>query len=291
MSTKAAALIAAAVCGVVGVRNAPAAIITQWNFSGVTTGTVIDDPAPTTGNGSSLSLGMTNSYAYSNGEGPGAVDGSNYTNVASAADKSFSENTWRIVGNNNNKNAGAGKADGWNNSAPNGTQGAEFLASTVGFTGVNVGFDWYCTTQGVGNLQVEYTLDGGSTWTPIGTDFVATANDFYGATATGVTVPNISIDLSSIPGASDDAGFGIEMVSVRPVSTDANYNSAFATNGDYAAASSTAATPVVYNNSSGNWSFSNITVSGTAVPEPASLGALGLAGMALLNGRRRNKTV
>ena len=38
-----------------------------------------------------------------------------------------------------------------------------FAASTVGYNSVNVSFDWYATTQGEANLQLEYTTNG-TTW-------------------------------------------------------------------------------------------------------------------------------
>jgi hypothetical protein len=38
--------------------------------------------------------------------------------------------------------------------------GAVFAVSTVGYNAINVSFDWYATTQGEANLQLEYTNDG-----------------------------------------------------------------------------------------------------------------------------------
>ena len=66
---------------------------------------------------------------------------------------------WRIRG-----QAGSnGAANGWSSLAPIGTQGAVFAASTVGYTSISVQFDWYNTTQGEANLQLEYT-NNGTTW-------------------------------------------------------------------------------------------------------------------------------
>jgi hypothetical protein len=281
---KAFSLLAAAALAVLGAQQGSAAIVTQYVFTSSTT-----SPSPTqsatTGTGTATALGMTNSYTYASGEGPGSVDGSNITLVSGST--ILNETTWKIVGNSNKSGAGAGKADGWNNSAPNYTQGAEFSANTTGFTPTQLTFDWFSTTQGVGNMQVRYTLDG-TTWTNLGADLVATPNDFYGA-ATGT--PSNTFDLTGLPaGASNNPNFAVEMVSVRPVVGDSNFSATGpGSDGNYASASSTVAAPLDYNNSSGNWSFNNITISGTpvTVPEPASAALLGLAGMALIK-RRRN---
>jgi hypothetical protein len=274
------------------VQSASAAVIADWNFANTTKGTVVTSIPATTGSGTASSLGMTNAYTYANGEGPGAVDGSNYAGpIASAADATFSESTWKIVGNSNTKNAGTGKADGWNNSAPNYTQGAEFAESTLGYTLSTLSFDWYCTTQGVANLEVLYTTNG-TTFTPIGSDYIATANDYYGATSTSVPQPNITVNLLGLPGADNNPLFAVEMVSVKPIVGDSDYSATGpGADGNYAAASgdTSSATATDYNNNSGNWSFDNIQITGTAVPEPTSALVLGVAAVALL-GRRRHKT-
>ncbi len=132
-------------------------------------------------------------------------------------------------------------------------------------------------------MQVQYSLDGGSTWSNLGSDLIATSNDFYGA-ATGS--PTNTFDLSSISGADNNPDFEVRMVSVRPVPADANYASTTDGDGNYAPASTKKGDD--FNNSSGNWSFENITITGTpiAVPEPASAALLGLSGLALLKRRR-----
>lgn len=273
---KSVPILVAATLGAIGAHSASAVVITQYSFT-ASSPTPSPTQVATTGTGTATALGMTNSYTYANGEGPGSVDGSNITSTAGTANPSFSEETWRIVGNSNKANAGAGMANGWNNSAPNYTQGAEFGASTVGYTPTQLTFDWYCTTQGVANLQVQYSLDG-VTWTNLGSDLIATPNDYYGAAAGS---PTNTISLASLPaGATNDPTFAIQLVSVRPVSTDPNYLGATDTN--YAAASGGD-----YNNNSGNWRFDNVTISGNAVPEPASAAMLGLGVAGILVRRRR----
>lgn len=281
------------------VPNASGDTVAQWNYGNTTDytqGAVSTMNTASTGNGVAYSLGMTNTYAYGGSEGPGATDGSNFTSVTSAADVTFGEDTWKIVGNTNKASKGSGSANGWNNSAPNYTQGAQFDVPTTGYNNVSLSFDWYCTTQGVANLAVQYTDNvnaGTPVWTTVGGngqgDYIATSNDFYGATSGGVSQPNITI---SIPAdANNDPNFAVRLVSVRPVVGDSDYSlTGPGTDGNYAAASGdTLSTSTVdYNNSSGNWSFDNVTITGTAVPEPASLGLLALSGLALLSRRRKS---
>jgi hypothetical protein len=291
-SRRAFGVLAAAALGIVGVRSASATTITEWTWTATQTAPV-NSPTPAVGTGTAVSLGMTNSYSYIGGEGPGSVTNDDITQPGSTGQ--LTDFAWRIRGNSNSKNSGAGEANGWNNSAPNYTQGAEFEVPTTGYSDINVSFDWYCTTQGVANMQFLYTLDdtqASPTWVPVGTDLVATSNNFY--QGNGGTSPTNSFDLSSIPGVANDPNFAFEMVSVRPVLGDSDYvagGTGPGTDGNYAAASgdTSAATTVDYNNSSGNWSFGNIAVSGTAVPEPASASLLGLAGLALLGRRRAAK--
>lgn len=237
---------------------ASADIITQWNFTS-TVAAPDNSPAPTTGNGTATPLGMTNNYTYSNGV-TGSVTTCDILQSPGVANPALADFTWRI--------RGQSPGNGWNLAAPQYSQGAQFSASTANFSNISVSFDWYSTTQGVKNLQEQYTLDG-STWTNINSPLTATSNDYH-----TTTVPNDTIDLSSILGANDNPSFGIRLVSAfdPTIAGGTTYGSA-------------AGGP--YNNSSGNWRFSDITFTGTAVPEPSTMLLGGAAAVFIAGVRRR----
>jgi hypothetical protein len=215
------------------------------------------------GSGVASVLGMDNSYIFSScntitGTGtfiPGTVIAMG--SVASAdvlatpGGPSGFANTWRIRGPATNEGPGTG--NGWNLAAPQYSQGAQFSTSTVGFTNIAFHFDWFTTTQGVKNLQEQYTING-VTWININDPLIAVSNGFYAQT--------INIDFSAIAGAADDPLFGVRLVSTYdPTLSPLNYGSA------------DGGQDGVYNNNSGNWRFTNVGFTGAVapVPEPSSL--------------------
>jgi hypothetical protein len=258
-----------------------AAPISAWTFENDAVG-MNNSPAPSTGTGTASSIGM-NIYPTPN-VGVTTDDvllgKSSDTGTNTVADTT---NIWRI-----RAQAGAnGPANGWSSLAPIGTQGGVFAASTVGFTGINVSFDWYTTTQGEANLQLEYTTDG-TTFTNVpitlgGSDagLVAKTNTTSANTVMGSYVSdNLAVNGSPAgqdwftgltasitdPLAANNPNFAIEMVNASTGADDV----------------STQGTAL--NNSSGNWRFDNVSINGTStVPEPAT-GAAILGGLGLLLG-------
>jgi hypothetical protein len=258
------------------VAAASADIITKWDFNAIgVQAAPFNSPSPSTGSGTATTLGMTNNYNTGNTASDDVVA------TAGTANKNFSENTWRIRG----AQTPAGD-NGWALAAPQYTQGIELDASTVGYSNVAFSFDWYATTQGIRDLQVQYNLNvaNSSGWTnvggtsPTGT-YVATPNDYYLATSTMTAVTAITVDLSGIAGTAGDASLGIRLVSA--------YDSTGNLGSTYASASLTGGKTVAYNNSSGNWRFDNLTFTGTAVPEPTSAALVGVAGLVFAGRRNR----
>jgi len=250
--------------------------ITSWTFDNLPK-TVNPNPAPTTGSGTAIAIGMDNSYPT-----PGtSTNASDVQKQAGSSDPS-SQLDWRIRGAGNTGTAG----NGWSTNAPIGTQGAQFNVSTLGYTNISVSFDTYISTKGEAKMAVEYTTDG-STWsllTPVlqsGSPATIQNNSSSANTIVGDFIQintgsgnnwlnGITLDFSGISAANNDANFGIRLVNA-------------ATGADNIAASGN---PL--DNASGNWQFDNVIFSGTPVPEPSTL-ALASAGLLTLWGLSRRK--
>ena len=251
-SMKNSALIAALIAA--SLQAAQAGTITAWTFENDAVA-VNNNPAPSTGAGTASSVGMA-TYATPNigvttDDVTVGVTGDTGTN--GLADLT---NIWRV-----RAQAGtAGAANGWSSAAPIGTQGAMFAASTVGYSAITVSFDWYATTQGEAKLQLQYTTDG-NTWHNVpltipaaDTGVAAMTNSSSANTVMGSYVsitgtagqnwfPGLTATISD-PAAANNANFAIQMVNAS-------------TGADDIAAAGTA-----LNNSSGNWRFDNVTISG-----------------------------
>lgn len=142
-----------------------------------------------------------------------------------------------------------------------GTAGAMFMVDTTMFEDITVEFDHRQSNTASRFLALEYTLDGGSSWT---------AANVFEATLGGAIWHNDRLtDLSAIAGADNNPNFGFRIVSIFAPSTGAY----------------TAAQPGSSYGVSGTIRFDMVQVSGTKVPAPGSLALLGLGG--LLAARRR----
>jgi hypothetical protein len=223
--------------------TAPAAIITQWTFENQpVTGAppYNNSPTPSTGNGTAIVLGMTNSYPT---PGP-SVASSDILSDPGSSDP-IGQQAWRIRG---QGSPDPTTANGWYSGAPQYSQGAEFDVSTVGFTGITISFDWQPTNRGVEDVELQYNsnIANSAGWTNAGL--------FSNTVAGGVWNNGNVVNLSVIGSIGNDANFGIRIVSAYHAGTS-NY---LDTNG----------TPL--NNNSGNIRLDNVTVASVAAPEPST---------------------
>lgn len=247
----------------VGATAASSATISQWNFPTVTAAPD-NSPAPDIGSGVATVLGMANNYTFSGNNtitgsgtftftGPFTVGSVASADVlATPGDPNGFANAWRVRGPSAALGGASGTGNGWALQAPQYTQGVQFSSSTAGYNSINFHFDWFTTTQGVLNMQEQYTLDG-TNWININAPLTAVSN---GWTSTQ------TINFSGIAGANNDPNFGVRLVSVyNNALSFPNYGSADGGQGGY------------YNNNSGNWRFADVGFSGTAIsaaPEPSS---------------------
>jgi len=266
---------------------AEAGSIAAWTFQNDAIG-VNNSPAPSTGSGTASSIGM-NIYPTPN-VGATTDDVLNGKNSDTGANGvSNTTQIWRI-----RAQAGTnGAANGWSSAAPIGTQGVQFATSTLGFDDIAINFDWYATTQGEANLQLEYTTDG-INWQNVplalsGSDggLTVLTNSASPNTVDGSYVSDNLLNNGSLagqdwftgltatiddPNAANDPNFAIEMVNAS-------------TGADNVSTQGTA-----LNNSSGNWRFDNVTILGTPdtiTPEPATFALFGTGLVALLVGHRQ----
>jgi len=255
--------------------------ITEWTFDNLTVATN-SSPSPSIGSGTAASLGM------------GLINGPDKSDITTAQgfdtnNTSTTNQVWRLRGNN-----------GWNSTEPIGSQGAQFFINTTGFISINLSFDILITAQGEANFQVDFTTNGGSTWlngsglsitgtaeTTNGTSMIAdyitnnSANPnivngtYIHTDATNDSwIDGVTLSLTNLPSVNNNANFGFEIVDAATGSSDV----ALKTN-------------ALLNNTSGNWRFDNVTVTGTSsVPEPSTY-ALFVGGTVILAGflHRRKK--
>jgi hypothetical protein len=242
--TSAAILAAAAVA-----TSASADVVTQWNFNSAvgdattSTGTLL----PSTGSGSvSLLGGITNTFAAG---GTGTTAPSNSSDPNNTDDSGL-----------NTTNYQANPPTGPVSSVE--VRGPRFDVSTASFENIIISFDWRTSNTSSDLLRVDYTTDGGTTWTLGSSIANSTGGDQWNQ--------GITVDLSSVVAANNNAGFGFRIV---PVVADAD--SRF-----------TAANPASTYAAGGTWRFDMVTINGTVIPTPGAFVLAGLGGLVATRRRR-----
>jgi hypothetical protein len=190
-----------------------------------------DPTAVLTGNGTNLTTPAN--FSTSQGTTPYPTSGATgYDASAIGSDASPDPSTtnpedWKLVG------GPAKPNNGWNTAAGIGTQGAQFLVPTTGFSNISLSFDWGVSgTTANGQLAVEYTLNANATtptWT-IAPSISIPAADTNTVLTTNVSTPNViqgtffqnagsaswqgglTADFSSVTGANNNPNFGIRLV-------------------------------------------------------------------------------
>jgi hypothetical protein len=235
--------------------------ITAWTFDNNSIANN-NSPAPSTGSGTASSIGM-NIYATPNvgvTTDDVVLGKSSDTGSNGVADTT---NVWRVRA----QAGSSGAANGWSSQAPIGAQGAVFNASTTGYTGISVKFDWYATSSGEANLQFEYTTDGVHyTNAPItlgGSDsgLVALTNSTSANTVMGAYVSDNALVNGSQAGQDWFTGL---TVNISDSAAANNPNFAFELVNASTGADCVSAAGTALNNTSGNWRFDNVQVLGTA---------------------------
>jgi large repetitive protein len=224
-------------------RVVPASTITKWDFNIIGPQPAnFNSPIPTTGVGTAVSLGM-DSYTNANGTNTQTTD--DVLASAGVITPSFSEQTWRI----------RGDLNGWALSAPQYTQGIELDASTAGYSGTQFSFDWYSTTQGVRDLQVQ--INTGSGWN----NYIAPNET---GSATGITAASESGTTVTITTAAPSAftvGEQVAITGITTGSTTSGYDGLFKV-------VSVSGSTFTYTAASG---LGTATVSGGAMATPSSI--------------------
>lgn len=234
----------------------PASAITAWDFDTYAAGIVTNSPVPSFGFGTAIPLGMTNDYDDGTGDSVATCD----ILATAGASTGAGSSAWRVRGGGGTFST-AGAPNGWSSEAAIASQGAEFDVNTAGYAYIQLSFDLYLTTQAPAQMTVEYTTDGVN-WTNAPTlDYAAnpayiltnppvidggspntvTGTYFYETGGQGFYT-NITATFPAT--ANDDANFGVRIVNATTGADDLN------------------ALGAPYNNSSGNWRYDNIVISG-----------------------------
>jgi hypothetical protein len=244
--------------GFITCASSQAATITQWDFNGTSATTVAggaSTPTASIGVGSaSLLNGVTGSFSS-------GISNGGSSDTVTTSPPNFGWQTTGFSAQN----------------TTNGASGVQFMVSTVGFNNISVKFDTRHSNTSSRWIRLDYTTNGGSTWN-LGS---SASGRVYEGNA-GDTWFNLrSASLTGDAAVNNNAAFGVRMVAVfgpasGPFDDSLSYTS-------YAASNATSAYAAT-----GTLRWDMVTVSGSPVPEPATLAVLGLGAAAMIRRRRKN---
>ena len=155
------------------------------------------------------------------------------------------DNRWRMVG----------FPDQFEDS---GTAGASFMVSTEGYENILLTYGHRSSGTQSRWAEVHYTIDGGASWEVLGNN--------NGGLSPHDVIYDFSFDLSHIPGANNNSGFGIRIVSIfspvpfNPEEPDEDFDADTAYH--RARTEGTGGNPYTGGPDGGNWRLHNVTIVG-----------------------------
>lgn len=187
----------------------------------------------------------------------GGADDSDIRTNGSPLDPGTPNNAWRVRGSVNN---------GWSTTTEL-LSGARFTVPTTGFRDIIVSMDVDASNGSASHAQFQYTTNG--------TDFLSFGGLTQFQNGSNLFDTGLTWDLSSISGVNNNSNFAFQLVSA--------FHPDF---GSFRRVDGTG--PV---GTSGNYRFDMVTVSATAVPEPAGFALLAIASAAgVVRNRLRRQT-
>lgn len=235
------------------VSAAHAVTLYQWDFNSnpndnaTTTGSDVADIAVNPGSAVSR-VGGTNFGSSTNG----------YTAGTGSSDPQATDNTAYQLGGFPLQSTGSG------------TAGMEVVASTAGYKDIKISFDRRHSASASRWIQLQYSTDG--------TNFTG-FQDYEVSGTTLVMINGASADLSSVTALNNNPNAKFRLVAIFGAVGSAGGTS-YATVGNTSPGNSTYS-------SNGTVRYDMLTITGTAVPEPATMTALALG--AAFAARRRKK--
>ena len=140
-------------------------------------------------------------------------------------------------------------------STASGTAGLQLMLSTIGYQNIQLTFKHRSSGTMSRWAEVQYTTNGGASWQSAGNN--------AGGLSPHDTYYDFSFDLSTITAASNNAQFGLRIVSVfSPVAFDDGLGNSFPANTAYHRARVSGGE--VYSGD-GNWRFQDVTISGDVI--------------------------
>lgn len=168
--------------------------------------------------------------------------------------------------------AAGNPGSGWNTSSyppqstNSGTAGVAFYVSTLGYSNIAIRFDHRASGTASRWARLDYTIDGGGSWTPFWTNAggISPHDIFYSFT---------NISFATVPDVNDNSGFGFRIVSIfSPLAFDQNASLPdYGANTAYMRANAQASyTPgggvgTGDYGTSGTWRFDNVRITGDAI--------------------------